>query len=133
MLSSLRSGALRTVSPWRANSRNGHDLPVTLSVADTGIGIDEAEAYLGQVFESFKQADSSIPRLYGGTGLGLTICKNLVELQRGTIGVRSTLGSGTCFSFTIPYRVSEEPLPQETAVLQQPDLLQGLTILLARR
>ena len=112
-----------------ASLRNGHDLPVTLSVADTGIGIDEA--YLGQVFESFKQADSSIPRLYGGTGLGLTICKNLVELQQGTIGVRSTLGKGTCFHFTIPYQVSEEPLRQEAAVLQQPDLLQGLTILLA--
>ncbi len=112
-----------------ASPRNGHDLPVTLSVADTGIGIDAA--YLGQVFESFKQADSSIPRLYGGTGLGLTICKNLVELQQGTIGVRSTLGRGTCFYFTIPYQVSEEPLRQEAAVLQQPDLLQGLTILLA--
>jgi len=112
-----------------ASRRNGRDLPVTLSVADTGIGIDEA--YLGQVFESFKQADSSIPRLYGGTGLGLTICKNLVELQKGSIGVRSTLGSGTCFYFTIPYKVSEEPLRQEEMVIQQPDLLQGLTILLA--
>ncbi|TDN36353.1 response regulator [Hymenobacter sp. UV11] len=112
-----------------ASQQNGRDLPVTLSVADTGIGIDEA--YLGQVFESFKQADSSIPRLYGGTGLGLTICKNLVELQKGSIGVRSRLGSGTCFCFTIPYKVSEEPLRQEEMVIQQPDLLQGLTILLA--
>ena len=112
-----------------ASLGNGYDLPVTLSVADTGIGIDQA--YLGQVFESFKQADSSIPRLYGGTGLGLTICKNLVELQQGTIGVRSTPGRGTCFYFTIPYQVSEEPLRQEAAVLQQPDLLHGMTILLA--
>ena len=112
-----------------ASPRHGRDLPVTLSVADTGIGIDEA--YLGQVFESFQQANSSIPRLYGGTGLGLTICKNLVELQQGTIGVRSTLGSGTCFYFTIPYQVSEEPLRRKAAVVQQPDLLQGLTILLA--
>ena len=111
-------------SQWNNNS-----LPVTFSVADTGIGIDEAQ--LGQVFESFKQADSSIPRLYGGTGLGLTICKNLVELQQGQIWVRSTLGKGTSFFFTIPYAVSEEPLRQETAVVQQPDLLQGLTILLA--
>ena len=109
--------------------RNGHELPVTLSVSDTGIGIDEA--YLGQVFESFVQADSSIPRLYGGTGLGLTICKNLVELQHGSIGVDSTLGKGTRFYFTIPYQVSEEPLRQEATVVQQPDLLHGLTILLA--
>ena len=112
-----------------ARPPNGRDLPITLSVADTGIGIDAAS--LDQVFESFKQADSSIPRLYGGTGLGLTICKNLVELQQGTIGVRSTPGSGTCFYFTIPYQVSEELLRQETVVIQQPDLLQGLTILLA--
>lgn len=111
-------------SQWSSTS-----LPVTLSVSDTGIGIDESQ--LGQVFESFKQADSSIPRLYGGTGLGLTICKNLVELQHGHIGVRSMLGEGTSFSFTIPYKISEEPQRQETVIIQQPDLLQGLTILLA--
>lgn len=109
--------------------RDGDRLPVTFSVTDTGIGIDENN--LGQVFESFQQADNSIPRLYGGTGLGLTICKNLVELQHGSIGVRSQLGKGTTFFFTIPYLVSSEPLHQEAAVVQQPDLLQGLRILLA--
>ena len=112
------------VSQW-----NNKSLPVSFSVTDTGIGIDETQ--LGQVFESFRQADSSIPRLYGGTGLGLTICKNLVELQQGQIGVRSTLGQGTSFYFTIPYTVSEEPPRQESVIVQQPDLLQGLTILLA--
>lgn len=109
--------------------RDGDRLPVTFSVTDTGIGIDEDN--LGQVFESFQQADNSIPRLYGGTGLGLTICKNLVELQHGSIGVRSQLGKGTTFFFTIPYLVSSEPLHQEAVVVQQPDLLQGLRILLA--
>jgi len=112
-----------------ASQRDGNLLPITFSVADTGIGISPDN--LGQIFTSFRQADSSIPRLYGGTGLGLTICKNLVELQGGTIDVQSEPGLGSCFSFTIPYVVSDEPLIEEATVIQQPDLLQGLTILLA--
>jgi signal transduction histidine kinase/DNA-binding response OmpR family regulator len=112
-----------------ASRRHGQDLPVTFSIADTGIGISEAN--LGQVFKSFRQADSSIPRLYGGTGLGLSICKNLVELQGGQIGVRSTLGQGSCFSFTIPYRVSKEQIIQEVPSHAPTQSLQGLTLLLA--
>lgn len=108
---------------------SGRHLPVTFSVADTGIGISADN--IGQVFNSFRQADSSIPRLYGGTGLGLTICKNLVELQDGQIGVRSEPDQGSCFYFTIPYAVSEAPLVRETPVMQQTDLLEGLNILLA--
>ncbi|MFC7669761.1 ATP-binding protein [Hymenobacter humi] len=112
-----------------ASQRSGMSLPVTFSVADTGIGI-KAEN-LGQVFDSFKQADNSVARLYGGTGLGLTICKNLVELQGGEIGVRSEPGQGSCFYFTIPYTVSNEQLVKEPTAIQQPDLLEGLTILFA--
>ncbi|WP_375418934.1 ATP-binding protein [uncultured Hymenobacter sp.] len=112
-----------------ASANAGRQLPVTFSVADTGIGIDPN--HLGEVFNSFRQADSSIPRLYGGTGLGLTICKNLVELQGGQIGVRSEPGQGSCFYFTIPYSVSEAPLVKEPAIVPQADLLQGLHILLA--
>lgn len=105
------------------------NLSITCSVADTGIGIDPT--HVTQIFNSFQQADSSIPRLYGGTGLGLTICKNLIELQGGEIEVKSELGKGSCFTFTLPYAVSEEPLAEESAFIQQPDLLQGLSILLA--
>jgi two-component system aerobic respiration control sensor histidine kinase ArcB len=112
-----------------ASKGTGHILPITFSVADTGIGITAENLPL--VFDSFQQANDSIPRLYGGTGLGLTICKNLVELQGGEIGVRSEVGQGSCFFFTIPYTVSEEPLIKEPAVIQEPDLLEGLTILLA--
>ncbi|MBO2008255.1 ATP-binding protein [Hymenobacter negativus] len=112
-----------------ASRRHGQDLPVTFSIADTGIGISEGN--LGQVFKSFRQADSSIPRLYGGTGLGLSICKNLVELQGGHIGVRSTLGQGSCFSFTIPYRLSEEHIIQEVSSPIPTNSLQGLSLLLA--
>jgi two-component system aerobic respiration control sensor histidine kinase ArcB len=112
-----------------ASKRKGQTLPVTFSVTDTGIGINADN--LGQIFNSFQQANNSIPRLYGGTGLGLTICKNLVELQGGEIGVHSEPGQGSCFFFTIPYVVSEQPLMKEPAIIKQPDLLQGLTILLA--
>jgi two-component system aerobic respiration control sensor histidine kinase ArcB len=108
---------------------DGVHLPVTFSVADTGIGISADN--LETVFSSFRQADSSIPRLYGGTGLGLTICKNLVELQGGHIQVTSEVGRGSCFSFTIPYSVSEVELVKEPEVMQQVDLLQGLSVLLA--
>jgi signal transduction histidine kinase/DNA-binding response OmpR family regulator len=112
-----------------ARQRAGLLLPITFSVADTGIGISADN--LEHVFSSFRQADSSIPRLYGGTGLGLTICKNLVELQGGHMSVRSELGQGSCFFFTLPYTVSEGQLVKEPTAVQQPDLLQGLSVLLA--
>jgi two-component system sensor histidine kinase RpfC len=70
-------------------------------VTDTGIGIEpEAQA---RVFESFTQADETIIDSYGGTGLGLTISKQLVELQGGTIGLDSTRGEGSTFWFEIPF------------------------------
>jgi PAS domain S-box-containing protein len=73
-------------------------------VFDTGIGIDEGK--LDLVFENFKQANAQIHRKFGGTGLGLPIVKNLVELQGGTIKVKSKLGVGTTFSFTLPVKDS---------------------------
>ncbi len=72
-------------------------------VSDTGIGIPSDK--LKTIFESFSQADASVTRKYGGTGLGLTIVKQLVELQNGTIQVRSEEGLGSTFSFTIAYEL----------------------------
>jgi len=76
---------------------------LTFEVQDTGIGI--AKDKLNTIFESFSQADASVTRKYGGTGLGLTIVKQLVELQLGTIQVKSEEGIGSTFSFTIPYEL----------------------------
>ncbi|XZO04208.1 MAG: ATP-binding protein [Microcoleus sp.] len=73
---------------------------VAITVSDTGIGI--AEEKLERIFESFEQADGSTAREFGGTGLGLAVVKQLVELHGGQIRVSSTVGVGSQFTFTLP-------------------------------
>ncbi len=80
-----------------AEARNGM---VEISVADTGIGIPEDK--IDAIFKSFEQVDASIAREYGGTGLGLAVTKQLVELHGGDIRVESEMGKGSTFTFTIP-------------------------------
>ena len=84
-------------------------------VSDTGIGIDAGDR--NKLFQSFSQVDASISRKYGGTGLGLNICKQLVELMGGRIDVESEKNRGSNFSFSIWAGVCEG----EEAVLQRPD------------
>lgn len=74
-------------------------------VSDTGIGIPEDK--ISYIFESFTQANTDTERKYGGTGLGLSICKQLVELQGGKIWVKSQVGEGSVFSFSLGYKLSE--------------------------
>lgn len=76
------------------------DLTLQFKVVDTGIGISTDLQKI--LFEPFTQADSSFSRAYGGAGLGLSICRQMVELMGGTIEVRSDAGKGSTFSFTIP-------------------------------
>lgn len=75
-------------------------------VKDTGIGIDEADK--DKLFQSFSQVDASITRKYGGTGLGLNICKQLAELMGGRIQVESEKNRGSTFSFSIWVELCEE-------------------------
>lgn len=82
---------------------------IEFGIHDTGIGI--AKDKIGQVFESFTQADQSTTRNYGGTGLGLPICKRLVEAMGGELKATSVLGEGTTFSFAIPVKVIQPNKP----------------------
>jgi two-component system sensor histidine kinase/response regulator len=82
---------------------------LVFSVTDTGIGIPADK--LLDVFSKFTQVDASTTRKYGGTGLGLTITKSLVELMGGRVGVDSTIGKGTRFWFVLPMTVVEVPVP----------------------
>lgn len=78
-------------------------LDIEIAVKDTGIGISKEK--IKKVFESFTQADSSTTRKYGGTGLGLTISKNLADLMKGSLTVSSDFGMGSTFKLQLPLEV----------------------------
>lgn len=89
---------------------------IELTVTDTGIGIDEA--YLQQIFNPFTQEDDSVTRRYGGTGLGMNICNQLVNLMGGTLQVKSRKGTGTSVSFILPLQkgtAADLPVPVRPA------------------
>ena len=90
----------------KAAAANGS---ITVSVRDSGPGITEADQ--AKIFQEFQQADSAVTREKGGTGLGLTISKRIVELHGGRIWVESTPGQGSTFSFTLPVTVERQTGP----------------------
>jgi signal transduction histidine kinase/CheY-like chemotaxis protein len=95
--------------------RNGGLAEMTLSVIDTGIGIPADR--VASLFEEFTQADSSTTRRFGGTGLGLTISKRLVELMGGSIAVRSRLGEGSCFTVQIALPSAQHVAPDTASAM----------------
>ena len=99
------------------------------SVSDTGIGISPEK--LESVFERFTQADSSTTRKYGGTGLGLTISKRLVEMMNGRMWAESTVGEGTTFFFAIPFPLAEtaEETRRASARKTPEDAVAGVRVL----
>ncbi|MEM9622927.1 MAG: ATP-binding protein, partial [Pseudomonadota bacterium] len=109
--------------------------PLLLSfyVKDSGIGIAEEQA--ARLFDSFEQAESSTTRRFGGTGLGLTICKRLVEVMGGDIHVQSSLGEGSEFTFTIqcgiPDPAAANPEPAAVARSSASNVLRNRNVLVA--
>ncbi len=90
------------------------EVSLVFSVTDTGIGMSSLQT--AHIFEKFHQADTSISRKYGGTGLGLTITKYFIELMGGTLSVQSEAGRGSVFSFTVPLALQDQDqLREETA------------------
>lgn len=106
---------------------------IRFSVQDTGIGIPSDK--LETIFDSFTQASSDTTRKYGGTGLGLTIVKTIVELQEGEISVQSQLGEGATFTIDLPFEVSQKsgkPVKQEeTSGFEEISNLKGVKVLMA--
>ena len=80
---------------------------LTITVKDTGIGIDDSK--ISRLFDSFTQADSSIKRKYGGSGLGLSISKKLVQAMGGQLTVQSVVGKGTTFSVQLQLALAKKP------------------------
>jgi len=108
------------------------DITLQMAVRDTGIGIGEDQQH--RLFESFEQAETSTTRRYGGTGLGLTICKRLVEVMGGDITVESEQGVGSCFTFHTRMKFPEAATSApEQAKKRRPSvtMLHGRRILVA--
>jgi two-component system sensor histidine kinase/response regulator len=103
----------------------GGEVRLHISVSDTGIGIPLDKQHL--IFESFAQVDGSTTRRFGGTGLGLTISRQLVELMGGRIWVESELGIGSTFHFTCNFEPGTAPEPRSRA--KSPKILPGLDVL----
>jgi signal transduction histidine kinase/DNA-binding response OmpR family regulator/HPt (histidine-containing phosphotransfer) domain-containing protein len=98
-----------------------------IRVQDTGIGI--APDKLTRIFEKFTQADSSTTRRFGGTGLGLTICRMLVGIMNGRIWADSQVGCGSTFHFVLPLPLADEPQPAVAPASDE--TLRGLRVLIA--
>ncbi|EQK99227.1 ATPase-like, ATP-binding domain protein [Ophiocordyceps sinensis CO18] len=99
-------------------------IDIKFMVEDTGIGIQDDVRR--KLFQPFSQGDASTARRFGGTGLGLTICKNLLDLMRGRISLESTVGTGTTATFWIPFNKPHGP--RDTSLVQSgaiPDRLQS--------
>ena len=104
----------------------GTTCEVEFAVEDTGIGI--APDKMDLVFESFSQADASTTRKYGGTGLGLTICRRLVDMMGGTMEAESRLGQGSTFRFSMKAEVA--PSERRVFLRREQPVLQGRRVLI---
>ncbi|OUS32384.1 hypothetical protein A9Q99_00930 [Gammaproteobacteria bacterium 45_16_T64] len=117
----VRHGSITISVLWKSQSPK--EGTVEISVKDTGVGISEKN--ISGIFKSFSQEDNTTTRKFGGTGLGLTISKQIVQLMGGDLVVHSVLGEGSVFTFTIPLCV-EDAVPVGNACAE----LSGKEVLL---
>ncbi|PKH68516.1 hypothetical protein CXF59_04135 [Flavobacterium sp. ALD4] len=104
------------------------EVRIEFAISDTGIGISEDK--LEYIFENFQQATSSSSRIFGGTGLGLGISKQLVEQQGGTISVKSKVDEGATFSFTLSFKKTNAEIKHETIELELDEEIKVIKVLL---
>jgi signal transduction histidine kinase/DNA-binding response OmpR family regulator len=110
----------------QVEAQEGRDSILRVTVSDSGIGIPEEKREL--IFAPFSQADSSTTRKYGGTGLGLTISKRLVEMMGGRIWVESEMGRGSQFHFTTRVGVADAK-EIKVGTVAPPEILRGVKVL----
>ena len=120
-------GSVRVETAWRQS--DAHHILFTCAVRDSGIGI--SPELLESMFDAFQQADNSISRRYGGTGLGLPIARNLAERMGGSLYAESSEGLGSVFHLEIPLQrvQQEEPVPPSGAVGDMPQERDGCVLL----
>ncbi|XWO47355.1 response regulator [[Pseudomonas] boreopolis] len=127
ILNNLVSNAVKFTASGRILLRTelideaGQDAILRVRVIDSGVGMTEAQ--VGQLFQPFHQADASVSRNYGGSGLGLALCRQLALAMGGQVTAESTAGVGSCFTLALPVRtqsvasVATQPLRQQRITL----------------
>lgn len=114
------SGSINIICKCKKSFTSPKKIILSITVKDTGIGIRKEK--ITKIFEGFQQADSSTTREYGGTGLGLTICKKLAKLQNGKLEVESEEGKGSSFTIILPYeicQIQEKAVPQKEEIISK--------------
>lgn len=138
VLNNLLSNAIKFTNKGGINinvqiqQQTADTMVVCFKITDTGVGIPEES--IGYIFESFSQASLDTTRRFGGTGLGLTICKQLLQLQGGDISVTSMVGKGSTFEFQLPYGLTDKKAPDApapTGTQEYNNLLAGKNVLVA--
>ncbi len=110
--------------------QDAEKITIEFTVTDTGIGIHKNK--LEHIFDDFGQATYENSRLYGGTGLGLTIVKKLIEQQDGTIQVESELGKGSAFSFQLSFAKTNQKIKHETEQVSNKQVdIKNISVLVA--